>query len=65
MDGQGCRMISLDSECTDVEVSSIASDLDGFDTAYDAIHGLADGLYNIDLRRLPRGPQVKMRPVSC
>ena len=32
-----------------------ASDLDRFDTAYDAIRGLADGLYNIDLRRLPRG----------
>ena len=46
---------STDSECTDVEASSIASDLDRFDTAYDAIRGLADGLYNIDLRRLPRG----------
>ena len=28
---------STDSECTDVEASSIASDLDRFDTAYDAI----------------------------
>ena len=46
---------STDSECTDVEASSIASDLDRFDTAYDAIRGLADGLYNIDLRRLSRG----------
>ena len=56
--GQGCRMISsTDSECTDVEVSSIASDLDRFDTAYDAIRGLADGSLEV--------PQVKMRPVSC
>ena len=46
---------STDSEWTDVEASSIASDLDRFDTAYDAIRGLADGLYDIDLRRLPRG----------
>ena len=56
---------SSNSECTDVEASSIASDLDRFDTAYDAIRGLADGLYNIDLRRLLEVPQVKMRPVSC
>ena len=46
---------STDSECTDVEASSIALDLDRFDTVYDAIRGLADGLYNIDLRRLSRG----------
>ena len=46
---------STDSECTDVEASSNTSDLDRFDTAYDAIRGLADGLYNIDLRRFPRG----------
>ena len=46
---------STDSECTDVEASSIASNLDRFDTVYDAICSLADGLYNIDLRRLPRG----------
>ena len=46
---------STDSKCTDVEVSSIASNLDRFDTGYDAIRGLADGLYNIDLRRFPRG----------
>ena len=46
---------STDSECTDVEASSIASDLDRFDTAYDAFHGLADGLYHIDLRRYSRG----------
>ena len=46
---------SADSECTDMEASSIASDLHRFDTAYDAIRGLSNGLYNIDLRRLPRG----------
>ena len=38
-----------------MEASSIASNLDRFDTAYDTIRSLADGLYNIDLRRLPRG----------
>ena len=47
---------STDSECTNVEVSSIASDLERFNTVYDAIRGcLADRLYNIDLRRLSRG----------
>eukprot|EP00434_Breviolum_minutum_P043702 symbB.v1.2.038970.t1/scaffold6269.1/size19506/1 len=46
---------STDSKCTDVEASSIASDLDRFDTAYDAFRGLADGLYHIDLRRFSRG----------
>ena len=52
---------STDSECADVEVSSIALDLDRFDTA---IRGLADGLYNIDLRRLPRGTTLgKLGPL--
>ena len=46
---------STDSECTDVEASSVASDLDRFDTAYDAFRDLANGLYHIDLRRYSRG----------
>ena len=46
---------STDSECTDVEASSVASDQDRFDTAYDAFRDLADDLYDIDLRRYPRG----------
>ena len=46
---------STDSECTDVEASSVASDLDRFGTAYDAFRDLANGLYRIDLRRYSRG----------
>ena len=46
---------STDSECTDVEASSVASDQDRFDTAYDAFRDLANGLYHIDLRRYSRG----------
>ena len=46
---------STDSECTDIEASSIASDQDRFDTAYDAFRDLANGLYHIDLRRYSRG----------
>ena len=46
---------STDSECTILEASSVASDQDRFDTAYDAFRDLADGLYNIDLRRYSRG----------
>ena len=46
---------STDSECTDVEASSVASDQDRFDTAYDAFRDLADDLYDIDLRRYSRG----------
>ena len=46
---------STDSECTDVEASSLASDQDRFDTAYDAFRDLANDLYDIDLRRYPRG----------
>ena len=33
----------------------MASDQDRFDTAYDAFRDLADDLYDIDLRRYPRG----------
>ena len=46
---------STDSECTDIEASSIASDQDRFDTAYDAFRDLANDLYHIDLRRYSRG----------
>ena len=46
---------STDSECTDVEASSVASDQDRFDTAYDAFRDLANGLYHIDLTRYSRG----------
>ena len=46
---------STDSECTDMEVSSVASDQDRFDTASDAFRNLANGLYHIDLRRYSRG----------
>ena len=42
---------STDSECTDVEASSLASDQDRFDTVYDAFRDLANDLYDIDLRR--------------
>ena len=45
---------STDSECTDVEASSLASDQDRFDTAYDAFRDLANDLYDIDLRRYPK-----------
>ena len=46
---------STDSECTDIEASSIASDQDRFDTAYEAFRDLANDLYYIDLRRYSRG----------
>ena len=43
-----------DSQCTDVEISSVASNQDRFNTAYDAFRDLAKGLYDIDLRRCSR-----------
>ena len=46
---------STDSECTILEASSVASDQDRFDTAYEAFRDLADGLYTIDLTRYSRG----------
>ena len=46
---------STDSECTDVEASSVASGQDRFETAYDAFRDLANDLYHIDLRRYSRG----------
>ena len=56
---------STDSECTDVEASSVASDLDRFDTAYDAFRDLANGLYRIDLRRYSRGVTSEDAAVFC
>ena len=38
------------SECTDIEAPSIASDQDRFATAYDAFRDLANGPYHIDLQ---------------
>ena len=46
---------STDSQCTDLEASSIASDQDRFDTACEAFRDLANDLYYIDLRRYSRG----------
>ena len=46
---------STDSECTGMEASSIASDQDRFDTAYEALQDLANDLYYIDLTRYSRG----------
>ena len=46
---------STDSECTNVEASSVASDQDRFDTAFEAFRDLAKGLYNIGLTRCSRG----------
>ena len=46
---------STDSECTDMEASSIASDQDRFDTAYEEFQDLANDLYYIDLRQYSRG----------
>ena len=38
---------STDSECADMEASSIASDQDRFDTAYEVLQDLANDLYYI------------------
>ena len=46
---------STDSECTKLEASSVASDQDRFETAYDAFRNPAEGLYDIDLTRYSRG----------
>ena len=46
---------STDSECTILEASSVASDQDRFDAAYEAFGDLAEDLYDIDTRRYPRG----------
>ena len=46
---------STHSECTILEASSVASDQDRFDTAYEAFRGLSAGLYDIDTTRYSRG----------
>ena len=46
---------STDSECTILEASSVASDQDRFDTAYEAFRDLSAGLYDIDATRYCRG----------
>ena len=44
-----------DSECTILEASSVASDQDRFDTAYEAFRDLSAGLYAIDTKQYARG----------
>ena len=46
---------STDSECTIFEASSVASDQDRFDTAYEAFRDLSAELYDIDTRQCARG----------
>ena len=46
---------STDSECTVLEVSSVASDQDRFDTVYEAFRPLSAELYDIDTTRHSRG----------
>ena len=46
---------STDSECSILEASSVASDQDRFDTAYEAFRDLSAGLYDIDTTRYSRG----------
>ena len=41
----------MDSECTILEASSVASDQNRSNTAYEAFRNLADGLCTIDLTR--------------
>ena len=55
---------STDSECTVLEASSVASDQDRFDTAYEAFRDLSAQLYDIDLTRYSRVSPAKMRLVS-
>ena len=47
--------LSTDSEDTILEASSVASDQDRFDAAYEAFRNLSDGLYDIDARQCARG----------
>ena len=46
---------STDSEGTILEASSVASDQDRFDAAYEAFRDLSEGLYDIDTRQCARG----------
>ena len=49
---------STDSEGTILEASSVASDQDRFDAAYEAFRDLSQGLYDIDTRQYTRGVTV-------
>ena len=42
-------------ECTILEASSVASEQDRFDAAYEAFRDLSEGLYDIDTRQCARG----------
>ena len=44
-----------DSDGTILEASSVASDQDRFDAAYEAFRDLSEGLYDIDTRQYARG----------
>jgi len=46
---------STDSEGTILEASSVASDQDRFDAAYEAFRDLSEGLHDIDARQYARG----------
>ena len=46
---------SADSEGTILEASSVASDQDRFDAAYEAFRDLSEGLYDIDTTQCARG----------
>ena len=46
---------STDSDGTILEASSVASDQDRFDAAYEAFRDLSEGLYDIDTRQYARG----------
>ena len=46
---------STDSEGTILEASSVASDQDRFDAAYEAFRDLSEGFYDIDTRQYARG----------
>ena len=50
-----------DSECTILEASSVASDQNRFDVAYEAFRNLSEGLYDIDTRQCARVSLATMR----
>ena len=56
---------STDSECTDVEASSVASDLDRFDTAMMLFVTWQMACTTLTSDGIPEEPPVKMRPVFC
>ena len=56
---------STDSECADVEASSVASDLDRFDTAYDAFVTWPMACTALTSDGIPEESPVKMRQVFC